>query len=89
MHHLGKGLENCIENYDNILLLGDFNSEFSELCLNDFCDTYNLKNLVKEPTCFKNPYNSSCIDSFLTNRPKTFQCAATIEISDFCKVSQS
>ena len=80
MHHLGKGLENCIENYDNILLLGDFNSEFSELCLNDFCDTYNLKNLVKD-----------CIDSFLTNRPQTFQCAATIEtgISDFCKVSQS
>ena len=38
LHHLGKGLDNCIGNYDNILLLGDFNSEFSEPCLNDFCD---------------------------------------------------
>ena len=88
LHHLSKGLDNYIGNYDNILLLGDFNSEFSELCLNDFCDTYNLKNLVKEPTCFKNPDNPSCINSFLTNRPRTFQCTTTIEtgISDFHKL---
>ena len=88
MHHLGKGLDNYIGNYDNILLLGDFNSEFSEPCLNDFCDIYNLKNLVKEPTCYKNPDNPSCIDLFLTNRPRTFQCTTTIEtgISDFHKL---
>ena len=47
LDHLGKVLDKFIENYDNILLLGDFNSEFSESCLNDFCNTYNLKNLVK------------------------------------------
>ena len=67
VHHLSKGLDNYIENDDNIFLLGDFNSEFSEPCLNDFCDIYNLKNPVKEPTCFKNPDNPSCIDLFLTN----------------------
>ena len=85
---MGKGLDNYIGNYDNILLLGDFNSEFSEPCLNDFCDIYNLKNLVKEPTCYKNPGNPSCIDLFLTNRPRTFQCTATVEtgISDFHKL---
>ena len=83
-HHLGKRQDN----YDNILLLGDFDSEFSEPCLNDFCDIYNLKNLVKEPTCYKNPDNLSCIDLFLTNRPRNFQCTATIEtgISDFHKL---
>ena len=88
MHHLGKGLDNYIGNYDNILLLGDFNSEFSEPCLNDFCDIYNLKNLVKEPTCYKNSDNPSCIDLFLTNRPWIFQCTTTIEtgISDFHKL---
>ena len=43
LHHLGKGLDNYIGNYDNILLLGHFNSEFSEPCLNDFCTIYNLK----------------------------------------------
>ena len=36
LHHLGKGLDNYIGNYDNILLLGDFNSEFSEPALNNF-----------------------------------------------------
>ena len=83
-----KGLDNYIGNYDNILLLGGFNSEFSEPCLNDFCDIYNLKNLVKEPTCYKNPDNLSCIDLFLTNRPRNFQCTATIEtgISNFHKL---
>ena len=88
LHHLSKGLDNYIGNYDNILLLGYFYSEFSEPCLNDFCDIYNLKNLVKEPTCFKNPDNPSCIDLFLTNRPRTFQCTTTIEtgISDFHKL---
>ena len=43
LHHLGQGLGNCIGTCDNILLLGDFNSEFSEPCLNDFCDICNLK----------------------------------------------
>ena len=88
LHHLGKGLDNYIGNYDNILLLGDFNSKFSEPCLNDFCDIYNLKNLLKEPTCYKNSDNPSCTDLFLTNRPRTFQCTATVEtgISDFHKL---
>ena len=30
LHHVGKGLDNYIGNYDNVLLLGDFNSKFSE-----------------------------------------------------------
>ena len=85
---MGKGLDNYIGNHDNILLLGDFNSEFSKPCLNDFCDIYNFKNLVKKPTCYKNPDNPSCIDLFLANRPRTFQCTITIEtgISDFHKL---
>ena len=88
LHYLSKGLDNYIGNYDNILLLGDFNSEFSEPCLNDFCDICNLKNLVKKPTCFKNPDNPSCINLFLTNKPRTFQCTTTIEtgISNFHKL---
>ena len=43
---------------------------------------------MKEPNCYKNPDNPSCIDLFLTNRPRTFQCTTTIEtgISDFHKL---
>ena len=49
--HLSKGLDNYISHYDNILFLGDFNSQPSENCVNDFCNVYNLSHLVKKPTC--------------------------------------
>ena len=83
-----KGLDTYISQYDNIMLLGDVNVESSYPVLNDFCNVYNLFSLVKEPTCFKNPYNPSCIDLFLTNRPRSFQNTLTIEtgISDFHKM---
>ena len=47
--------------------------------MNDFCETYNLENLIKEPTCFKNPNNPSSIDVTLTNRKNSFQNSMTIE----------
>ena len=70
------------------MLLGDLNVESSDPVLNDFCNVYNLFSLVKEPTCFKNPDNPSCIDLFLTNRPRNFQNTLTINtgISDFHKM---
>ena len=39
------------ETYENFLLLGDVNSEVSEDSMQEFCDVYNLKSLVKVPTC--------------------------------------
>ena len=68
--------------------LGDLNFESSDLALNDCCNVYNLFSLVKEPTCFKNPYNPSCIDIFLKKRPRSFQNTLTIEkgIWDFHKM---
>ena len=38
-----------------------------------FCDIYHLKNLVKEPTCFKNRNKHFCIYLFLTYCSKSFQ----------------
>ena len=57
--------------------------------MNEFCKTYNLKNLVKGPTCFKNPENPSCIDLILTNHPRSFQGSTLIEtgLSDFHKMT--
>ena len=52
--HVGKALDKLLGDYDNLLLLGDFNSSVSERSLKDFCDVYNLENLTKGPTCFKN-----------------------------------
>ena len=86
--HFSKGLDSDISHYDNILFPGDFNSQPSENCVNDFCNIYNLLNLVKEPKCFKKRDNPSCIDFCLTNRPKCFQSTMTMEmgISDFHKM---
>ena len=66
-------LDNYLPFYDNNIPLGYFNAEISEDVLMDFCDICNLKNLVKDPTCFKNVENPSCIALISTNRPKSFQ----------------
>ena len=74
--------------YDNIIILGDFNSEMNEDKMIDFCNLFTLKNLIKEPTCYKNYNNPSCIDLILTNKPYSFQSSKTAEtgISDFHKL---
>ena len=53
LDHLSNCVDNCLPKYDNIILLGDFNSEMTETELSNFCEVYNMKNLVKEPTCYK------------------------------------
>ena len=39
-------------------------------CLEEFCVSYNLKNLIKQPTYFKNPDNPTLIGHILINHPK-------------------
>ena len=53
LSHVSKGLDRYIGNYDNILLLGDFNSTMSEKPMKDFCELYNLENLIKTPLAIK------------------------------------
>ena len=55
----------------------------------DFCDLYNLKNLITDPTCFKNPQNPSSIDVILTNKSRSFQNSQTVEtgLSDHHKMT--
>ena len=50
-----------------------------------FCENYNLKTLIKEPTCYKNPDNPTCIDLILTNVPRSFESTCVLEtrLSDF------
>ena len=45
-------LDKHISRYENLLLLGDFNSEITEP-MEVFCEIYNLKNLIECPTCYK------------------------------------
>ena len=53
--------------------MGDFNFGFTEANMATFCNEYKLKALNKEPTCFKNNMNPSCIHLFLTNCPKSLK----------------
>ena len=43
------------------------------------CETYNLTNLIKDPTCLKSPLTPSSIDMILTNKFQCFQNSHTIE----------
>ena len=54
-------------------LVEDFNVVSAETNVADFLNIYNLENLVKQKTCFKNPENPPCIDLILTNCPSSFQ----------------
>ena len=49
--------------------------------------TYNLKSLLKQKICFKNPDNPSCINLILTNSTWSFQDSSVFEtgLSDFHK----
>ena len=80
LSHVGKSLDYHIGKYDNLILIGDFNSQMEEDALKEFCDTYNLKTLITEPTCFKNAQNPTLIDLILTNKPKCFHSSMYIEI---------
>ena len=62
--------------YDKKLLIGDFNTEVSDV-LSILLHQYDLENLVKGKTCFKNANNPSTIDLFLTNNSLAFQNTTT------------
>ena len=84
-----KRLNYNFAKYENFLIMGDFNSETKEKDMHEFCDLYNLDNLIKEQTRFKNLENASCIDLILTNRKMCFQKSKILEsnLSDFHKMT--
>ena len=74
--------------YDKFLLAGDLNVKEGEEVLDYFMDEFHAKNLVKDPTCFKNHDNPSSIDMFIRNSHGSFQKTTTIStgLSDFHKM---
>ena len=84
LHCIGRETDLYLSKYDNFIVLGDLNTEVSNSFMEQFCASYNLKSLIKEPSCFKSVDNPSCIDLILTNHPKCFQNSG---ISDFHKLT--
>ena len=57
--------------------------------MKNFCELYDLENLIREPTCYKNASNPSSIDVMLTNSKNSFQNSMAIEtgLSDHHKMT--
>ena len=83
LSEVGKAID--FKDYQNIVVMGDINLEPDNDTLVEFKTTYNLVNLIKVPTCYKNVNKPTSIDVILTNKPKSFQksSALTSGLSDF------
>ena len=88
LSNVSKIIDTYLKDYENIILIGDFNSSVTEHTMSEFCQMYNLHNLINEPTCYKNPNNPSSIDVILTNRKNSFENSTTLEtgLSDHHKM---
>ena len=74
---LTSSLSKASESYENFIVMGDFNidvtkkgTEFDKL--DEFCDLFNLTNLVTSPTYFTKTHKSTT-DFILTNKGNCFQ----------------
>ena len=77
MHSLTKIMDHFATEYDNHLIMGDFNMEPNNRMFKGFVDSNNLTNLVKTNTCFKR--KGSSIDLILTNRKYSFKYTPSYE----------
>ena len=70
--------------YDRVLVMGDSNLEPSDMSVQLFMDTRDLKCLLKNKTCHKSQ-SGSCINLILTNCANNFKHTLTLEtgLSDF------
>ena len=71
-NYLDKALDSY-DNYEKVLLAGDFNTEITEHYIEPFLYEHELSDLVKEKTFIKNMQNPSCIDLLLTSNSCAFQ----------------
>ena len=62
-----KTLDKRQATYGNLIILKNFNVEPKEEIVVEFLNLCNLRNLVKQNTCFKKHDKPTCIDLILTN----------------------
>ena len=77
--------ESFVSDNNLYVAIGDLNMNcFTDTTLTDFCEIYDIHNLIKDPTCFKGE-TPSLLDVVLTNRPKCFANVfnADLGLSDF------
>ena len=69
--NMSKVLDKYAHSHEKVLLAGDLSAQENESCINNFSMKHDLKNIVKEPTCFKNTENPTGIDLFIPNVPNS------------------
>ena len=89
MREIQVALDVLSSKYENIIIIGDFNLEPKESAMIDFCQAYNMENLINNFTCYKNPNKPTCIDLMLTNKPRFFNNSSVVETgpSNFLKMT--
>ena len=72
---LSKYLDLHPSRYENILTVGDFYVVIEEYMksMKSFSKNCDFTRLIKQPTCYKNPYSRACINLILSNLPRSFQ----------------
>jgi hypothetical protein len=70
--HFSRFADISLIHYEHMLLFGDLNFDMlnsdKSATLNDFCDIFNLSQLVNGPTCFKKGCIPSLVDVIMTNK---------------------
>ena len=85
---IGYNIGSLLPNYENFFLITNLNVERHNGFLQEFCDLYNVKNLIKVPTCFKNLDFPTNIRAMSTTSYGRFhnQCVIETGLSDFRKI---
>ena len=76
---ISRTLDTLTTKYDSILLPGNLNACADDETMKNFCSSYGLHSLNKQPTCYKHPQISSHIDLILTNKAKSLQSTWALE----------
>ena len=80
-----KKCEEVLEKYEHVIIIGDLNfNMLQNNMLSQICPTFNLTNIINEPTCFRSN-NATLIDVMLVTKRRKFLKGFSIDtgISDF------
>ena len=76
---LSKIISKQICQYENVMLIGDFNLTVNNKNLRMFMNTFNLDSLINKPSSFQSA-NPTCIDLTLTNKKSLFKNSNVLEV---------
>ena len=68
---ISKLIDSYLQEYENIVILGDFNVEPKGSKMSSLIEDYSLYNLIHNPSCYKTE-SDRCIDLILTNKKLSF-----------------